>query len=203
MKDSAILRLPLMILAMVLFLGCERPASQVELEEPSAVPNELETLGFVPDKDTCIDSVTRNWHKSQRDELATPLEEVDPDGLTDRERFALLLVIHGNGGGITVYDCMVYWSEAITEDNADKRNEVYRDRCIGVIETDFNRQSESVIDIGNRGNWIDSYSLLQRPYLSLTVSERIALRSLIDVPECRRYYPQLFYGRWIPILDFI
>ena len=50
--------------------------------------------------------------------------------------------------------------------------------------------------------WDDVLALLERPYPSLTVAERFALRSQInDSSDCRRYYPQLFSGRWIPLQD--
>ena len=51
-----------------------------------------------------------------------------------------------------------------------------------------------------RATWDDALALLERPYLSLTVAERFALRSQIDDSfHCQRYYPQLFSGRWVPL----
>ena len=53
-----------------------------------------------------------------------------------------------------------------------------------------------------RAVWDDVLALLERPYPSLTVAERFALRShLEDHSDCRQYYPQLFSGRWIPLQD--
>ena len=53
-----------------------------------------------------------------------------------------------------------------------------------------------------RAVWDDVLALLERPYLSLTVAERFAWRFQInDSSDCRRYYPQLFSGRWIPLQD--
>ena len=57
-------------------------------------------------------------------------------------------------------------------------------------------------ELERRAVWDDVLALLERPYPSLTVAERFALRShLEDHSDCRRYYPQLFSGRWIPLQD--
>lgn len=127
----------------------------------------------------------------------------DPDKLTDAQRFEWQEFFRRESGRLR-YACTSLWSEEITEENADKRNEQYQNYCIERPEENLRRDIEGG---NNVENWdtavsLDAIALLELPYLSLTITERIALRSVLGQhSSCPRYYPQLFTGRWIPLLD--
>ena len=130
--------------------------------------------------------------------------------------------------------CDDLWSAPVTEHNDGKRNEIFYQECAGHIE-----QALSDLPLKLRSNQYgapypiqahelqDTLSALRQPYLELSTSERIALRSALEgnapplAPEkiegmtqeiehnkqqpeanayravCAAYYPQLYYGRWI------
>ena len=44
----------------------------------------------------------------------------------------------------------------------------------------------------------ETLELVERPYLTLTLVEKHVLREKLG-SNCERYYPQLYYGRWIPM----
>ena len=131
----------------------------------------------------------------------------DPNNFTDPERFAWYQFFRNTSSELR-YSCMAFWSEEITEENSQKRNRRYgkgdngSEGCVDWIERRIREETGGNELGGNRAMWIDAYALLERPYLSLSISERSVLRERIrDDSDCRRYYPQLFSGRWIPLLD--
>ena len=131
----------------------------------------------------------------------------DPNNFTDPERFAWYQFFR-NASSELKFSCMAFWSEEITEENSQKRNRQYRKGdngsrgCVDWIERRIREVTGGNEMGGNRAMWIDAYALLERPYLSLSISERSVLRERIrEDSDCRRYYPQLFSGRWIPLLD--
>ena len=132
---------------------------------------------------------------------ADTIAGADPSTLTDPERFAWFEFFHNQGYRLR-QSCIALWSEEITGANAEKRNEDFGEGQRGCIDQLRYWAREELdddlfeIDIA----WIDILGLLERPYLSLTMSERLALRSQIGgMTECRAYYPQLFTGRWVPM----
>ena len=120
----------------------------------------------------------------------------DPSTFTDPERFAWFEFFHNQGYRLR-QSCIALWSEEITEANAEKRNEDFgegRHGCIDQLR--YCSREELDDDLFE----IDILGLLERPYLSLTMGERLALRSQIGgMIACRAYYPQLFTGRWVPM----
>ena len=188
-----------------------KPGSQVSESEPvpqapesqpvSTPPINLVEDFAVPTKADCLrEAGDSSYVDAIR--LRT-LQNADPNGLTDEERFAWhQFFMHTNSELRS--SCITYWSEAITVENAEKRNvlvEGLPNECLESVEQRI--QAQSSYDLaGNRGAWVDAYTLLRRPYLSLTITERSVLREILyDSWDCQRYYPQLFSGRWIPLTD--
>ena len=115
------------------------------------------------------------------------------DKLTDSERIEWRLLFdeefHYGIDGMMRLPCRQLWSEAINSDNESKRN----------------RDSHCIFYL-SRGTGIhsDAIELVNRPYTSLDASDRMQLRLVLNSDadlssECAMYYPQLFYGRWIPM----
>ena len=133
---------------------------------------------------------------------ADTISRTNPGELTDEQRFAWYEFFERNSSRL-MRSCIALWSEEITEENADKRNEQYGTNTggsEGCVDWVKRRAREGEPEL--RAVWDDVLALLERPYLSLTVAERFALRFQInDSSDCRRYYPQLFSGRWIPLQD--
>lgn len=186
-------RLHLIILLFVslLMLGCEDSTPATNLVEDFAVPTKADCLGEAS-LSSYVDAIR----------LRT-LQNADPNGLTDEERLAWNQFFMNTNSELRS-SCIAYWSEAITVENAEKRNTMVEGRpneCIESVE--WHIQAQSSYDLaGNRGAWVDAYTLLRRPYLSLTVTERSVLREILYASwDCQRYYPQLFSGRWIPLMD--
>ena len=134
----------------------------------------MEILGYSP---IILDTV-----KSLRSDKLTDSERIEWRLLFDEE-------FHYGIGGMMRLPCRQLWSEAINSDNESKRN---RDSgCIFYL---------------SRGTGIhsDAIELINRPYTSLDASDRMQLRVVLNSDadlssECAMYYPQLFYGRWIPM----
>ena len=96
----------------------------------------------------------------------------DAQFMTDRVFFDRLT--------ITTHPCTPLWAVDAGSDNAFKRNTHW------ACETDDP-------DVGE---------LLAMPYTDLDPAVRLLLRTVLEqsgVQECREYYPQLFFGRWIPL----
>ena len=137
--------------------------------------------------------------------LIEKIEETNPQTLTDTQRWEWFKVLSGNSDVLA--SCQDLWSEPITTENADKRNrieELYSD-CVG----DYDRDGQSNEDYGNLTDMIASTNsadvlelLERRPYHSLSLTDRVVLRMIFGGDDgCWYYYPQLFFGRWIPVLD--
>ena len=133
---------------------------------------------------------------------ADTISRTNPSELTDEQRFAWYEFFERNSSRL-MRSCIALWSEEVTEENADKRNEQYGTNTggsEGCVDWVKRRAREGEPEL--RAVWDDVLALLERPYLSLTVAERFALRFQINnSSDCRRYYPQLFSGRWIPLQD--
>ena len=142
--------------------------------------------------------------------LIEKMEETDPDALTDKQRWEWLKVLEEVSGNYNVINsCQALWSEPITSENADKRNDDFYDECVddfGYLRDDDNDgNNEFRYNDPRPTRDADILELLHRPYLSLSLTDRIVLRRLFGdsefsgySDECVRYYPQLFLGRWAP-----
>ena len=131
---------------------------------------------------------------------ADTIAGTDPSTLTDLERFAWFEFFQNQGYRLR-HSCIAFWSEELTEENAEKRNEDFAEGRRGCVSYVANRAREELDgDLDSDIAWLDALTLLGRPYLSLSVTERLILRSQIEGrSECRAYYPQLFSGRWVPL----
>lgn len=81
---------------------------------------------------------------------------------------------------LTEHPCTPLWSADAGSGNATKRNMQW------ACESDDP----------------DVTGLLAMPYTDLEPQDRLLLRTVIEqsgIQECREYYPQLFFGRWIPL----
>ena len=156
------------------------------------IPTKAECVGEARENDS-IDSIRLNT-----------IVNTDPNTLIDRERFAWYQFFARERDDLQVA-CTVFWSEGITTRNGDNRNDDYGqmsngDGCVDrVVERIRNTRTDLDPD---RAAWIETVTLLERPYLSLNLAERFVLREELDgFDVCRAYYPQLFIGRWIPLFD--
>ena len=196
-------------------------------------------------------------------------ERLNPKTMSDLDRILWGKMIENPSNRYSVFGiregetewCMDYWSEPLSEQNADKRNEQFRDECrysmvdrAGRYEDDINNAADNAME--NYGvdvapvvvnqyirvmNWmdIDGEELLQMPETPRNLVRRLlenrdtdyygkysnsenfpskdtpseiiewlgiegAFYYAIDPDDsqCGFYYPQLFFGRWIPIDDY-
>ena len=161
-------------------------------ETPAESPYDVPTLQ-APTIDDCISEA--RFHSDVDSVRLETIKGTDPRELTDRQRVTWYEFFERTDHELMTA-CMALWSEEITEDNADKRNNQYGS-CVDEL-TRYARGG----DLDVKGSRLDALALLNRPYLSLTVAERFVLReSLQSYDYCELYYPQLFFGRWIPFLD--
>ena len=166
----------------------------------------IEWTGFPrPPVSTMADSIYDAYDEdvSSVDSIrADTISRTNPSELTDTQRFEWYEFFERNSSRLK-RSCIALWSEEISEENADKRNEQYGSNPgggEGCLDWVKRRAREGGLEL--RAAWDDVLALLDRPYLSLTATERFALRSQIDdSSDCRRYYPQLFSGRWVPLQD--
>ena len=99
------------------------------------------------------------------------------------------------------HPCSPLWSEEVSPENAHKRNERALKECM-------NDQAALIRNYGTE-YVADLKELLAMPYQDLDVTERAVLRLMLDAPNrpehsrrgCRRYYPQLYSGAWLPLQD--
>ena len=80
--------------------------------------------------------------------------------------------------------CAALWSEGINERNAVKRNRDWEEGCLQNKNKFFH---EDIRELANRA------------YTDLGVTDRLVLQMMMDDSDCSVFYPQLFYGRWIPM----
>ena len=126
------------------------------------------------------------------------IEKTDPETLIDTQRKDWLEFFDRKAPRLKTA-CITLWSEPITTENSDRRNQAFRgsddkDGCVYNVEENVRRD-----DVHDRAMWKDTLELLQRPYLTLTIAERMVLREQLDsVSYCEEFYPQLFTGRWVP-----
>lgn len=132
---------------------------------------------------------------SNPESVLAQIEEAEADNLSDAERLAWFDLISKTGDREAVLiACEYLWSEPITEENAERRNEAFGDACIGYID----RERQGALDI-NHAYQSDVLKLLNRPYKDLAVVERVMLqREIGSIDARRKYYPQLFFGKWMP-----
>ena len=157
----------------------------------------------LPDVDTehaeCI-AAARESNDSDVDNIRLEtIEQTDPATLTDAQRGNWREFFRQRASELTTV-CITLWSEPITEENADLRNQDFRgdkDKSGCVLYVERHIREDGVDD---RANWKATYELLMTPYLSLSIAERMILREqLDDVSYCDDFYPQLFTARWVPI----
>lgn len=134
----------------------------------------MQLLGFSP-------LIVRNVKNLQNDTLAD----------SERIEWRLLLNKEFNYGtdNIMSLPCQRLWSESVSPENENKRN--HSSSCVAYL---------------SQGSGIhkDVIELMKRPYTSLDASDRIQLRLVLGSDsdlssECAMFYPQLFFGRWIPM----
>ena len=124
---------------------------------------------------------------------------VDPALLTEEERSEWRTFFSSAGGGHLLAPCLAFWSEEIDLENADRRNRSAEAPCLRSLRNSRNIGSEHS-SFWNRDGVEFVRELLERPYLSLSDVERHILRQMLEYSSCRRYYPQLFTGRWAPFV---
>ncbi len=145
--------------------------------------------------------------------LIEKIEETNPQTLTDKQRWEWFKVLSDKSG--LLIPCQDLWSEPITMENADKRNEeLYYDECFGEYNLERDENYSFPYDSIRYKHTADVLELLERPYHSLSVTDKVTLRMIfsrnpgseyisdydVDI-DCAYYYPQLFFGRWIPIFE--
>ena len=148
--------------------------------------------------------------------LIEKIEETDPQTLTDKQRREWFALLDSNGGGSALDACKDLWSEPVTADNAGKRNADYFSSCLYDPYKGMEEEYLSQTEILERNAWRvatdDLWELLERPYTDLTPTDRMLLRAYFNQSDepiyrssgygvdqnCAYYYPQLFYGRWVP-----
>lgn len=137
------------------------------------------------------------------------IEETDPRTLTDKQRRDWFDLLRRNVADIVLDACKDLWSEPITADNADKRNEEFYLECVGEWPKDEDEEYVVLYSDVWQVSRSDFLELLERPYTDLTLTDRMLLRLYFNQSgyrpnnygvdqNCIYYYPQLFYGRWIP-----
>ena len=116
------------------------------------------------------------------------IDAVDPQKLTDKERSDWHQFFNNHGYET---ECNSFWSEHVTPGNAEKRNEQYSS-CVKELK---NGEANSIKQMQLRQETLE---LVERPYLTLTLVEKHVLREKLG-SNCELYYPQLYYGRWVPM----
>lgn len=148
--------------------------------------------------------------------LIEKIEETDSQSLTDRQRREWFDLLDSNGGGSALDACKDLWSEPVTAENADKRNADYYSSCFYDPYKDVEEEYLNQTQVLERNAWqvatADLLELMERPYTDLTPTDRMVLRGYFNQSDepiyrssgygvdqsCAYYYPQLFYGRWVP-----
>ena len=140
------------------------------------------------------------------------IEETDPRTLTDEQRREWFDLLSRNVSDIVLDACKDLWSEPITAENADKRNDEFYSECVGEWSKDEDEDYVVLYsDVWQVGR-ADFLELLERPYTDLTLTDRMLLRVYFNQSNqplyrpngyggdqnCAYYYPQLFLGRWVP-----
>ena len=96
---------------------------------------------------------------------------------------------------LQLHPCSPLWSAKTNVENAQLRNDWALESCAGdriEVMSRFGPQYRE-----------DLVVLLARPYDTLSVTERTGLRWMLErvgtEDNCRRYYPQLYGGAWVPL----
>ena len=196
-------------------------------------------------------------------------DRLNPKTMSDLDRILWGNMVSNPYGRYSLFEpregetewCMDYWSEPLTEQNAHKRNDQFRDECIyGIVRRarNYEQKIKEWAEIASEKydvdvspvivnqhirvmNWMDidgadllqiqesPAALVRRIYESRdegyygryqgtenfpskdTPSEVLEWWGIEDAffyvidpdtNECGLYYPQLFFGRWIPIDDY-
>lgn len=159
--------------------------------------------------ESCISAASNIRFSELSGIIIEKIEETDPRTLTDEQRGEWFDLLRRNVADIVLDACKDLWSEPITAENADKRNDEFYSECIGEWpkqeDEDYNIHS----DYAGQAGRADFLELLERPYTDLTLTDRMLLRLYFNQSDepirgygidqnCVYYYPQLFYGRWVP-----
>lgn len=121
------------------------------------------------------------------------VKNLQSDALADSERIEWRLLLNEEFnygiGNIMSLPCQRLWSEAVSPENENKRNHGFA--CVKYL-SQGSRMHKDVIE------------LMNRPFNSLDASDRMLLRLVLNADsylssECAMFYPQLFYGSWIPM----
>ena len=92
--------------------------------------------------------------------------------------------------------CADLWTAPITEQNIDNRNYELVDFCSPLELLRYESDEYARL---HTPMMRDVDTLLKRPYQSLTLTDRIVLRQLLNSDYCTMYYPQLYFERWTPM----
>ena len=165
-------------------------------------------MSDVPTVADCVHYLRFRRHPSVNEVALRTMAAVDAESLSDEERYEWRRFLNDDGRRehVSVL-CMALWSAEITEENADSRNGL-RPVCLDHLRDHYDipgfRGRGWLGDSGElwkRSRGVYLAELLDRPYGSLTDLERYVLGAeLQKSPSCRSYYPQLFTGRWVPLL---
>ena len=154
---------------------------------------------MVSDMKNCIGNASAHLGDSDPIRVET-IANTNLSAMTDAER-SQWYEFFESSPLVLRFACVRMWSQEIDEDNADKRNEQYRSDCLDPLNDHIYEDLHgNSIDNWQFASQLDALELLDRPYLLLTPSERHTLRSIIG-DRCSRYYPQLYVGRWVPLMD--
>ena len=186
--------------------GTSTPALKLKVASASSLPptpqREATTVLAAevdPDHAACIAAAREAGDRYIDSIRLETIETSDPPTLTDTQRGNWRDFFKERASQLMTV-CVTLWSEPITQENADLRNEDYRgsndkNGCVANVEQSIR---EDAVD--DRAKWEDTHELLVRPYLSLTIAERMVLREQLDnISYCVEFYPQLFTGRWVPM----
>ena len=92
--------------------------------------------------------------------------------------------------------CADIWTAPITEQNIDNRNHELLDFCSPLELLRYENDEYARL---HTPMMRDVDTLLKKPYQSLTLTDRIALRQSLNSDYCTMYYPQLYFERWVPM----
>ena len=162
--------------------------------------------------ESCVSAASDFRFSELSDIIIEKIEETDPRTLTDKQRRDWFDLLNRNVADSVISACKDLWSEPITAENADRRNDEFYLECVGEWSKDEDENYVVLYSDVWQVSRSDFLELLERPYTDLTLTDRMLLRLYFnhsDEPiyrpnsyggdqNCAYYYPQLFLGRWVP-----
>ena len=105
--------------------------------------------------------------------------------------------------------CVELWADVANNANASKRNDGFYAKCIEGKYARFYGKQRNLRELLPHIDRIRVMNeLLNQSYMTLDATDRVMLRGLLisrnDVTgtrrnACNKFYPQIFYGLWIPV----